>query len=129
MSNSLTGMLESIKLETISQVYSDFAIDAEKNNKSYIDYLSDLVSIEIEERRNKTIAKFCYHGVEKIEIESKTKLFYRRIGDFSRESILLERFSELDGGVLGERRRSSHSLSSNSTSFSNKAAVSFKSSN
>ena len=58
MSNSLTGMLESIKLETISQVYSDFAIDAEKNNKSYIDYLSDLVSIEIEERRNKTIAKF-----------------------------------------------------------------------
>lgn len=51
-------MLESIKLETISQVYSDFAIDAEKNNKSYIDYLSDLVSIEIEERRNKTIAKF-----------------------------------------------------------------------
>ena len=42
----------------LNQVYSDFAIDAEKNNKSYIDYLSDLVSIEIEERRNKTIAKF-----------------------------------------------------------------------
>ena len=38
MSNSLTGMLESIKLETISQVYSDFAIDAEKNNKRTHDW-------------------------------------------------------------------------------------------
>ena len=58
MSNILTGMLESLKLETISQVYSSIAIDAEKHNKTYTDYLTDLASIEIEERRNKTIAKF-----------------------------------------------------------------------
>jgi DNA replication protein DnaC len=57
MSN-ITGMLESLKLETMSQVYSTMAIDAEKNKKSYTDYLRDLASIEIEERRNKTIAKF-----------------------------------------------------------------------
>ena len=58
MSNILTGMLESLKLETISQVYSSIAIDAEKHSKTYTDYLKDLASIEIEERRNKTIAKF-----------------------------------------------------------------------
>ena len=58
MSNILTGMLESLKLETISQVYSSMAIDAEKHSKTYTDYLKDLASIEIEERRNKTIAKF-----------------------------------------------------------------------
>ena len=54
MSNILTGMLESLKLETISQVYSSIAIDAEKHNKTYTDYLADLASIEIEERRNNT---------------------------------------------------------------------------
>ena len=58
MSNILTGMLESLKLETISQVYSSIEIDAEKHSKTYTDYLKDLASIEIEERRNKTIAKF-----------------------------------------------------------------------
>ena len=57
MSN-ITGMLESLKLETMSQVYSSMAIAAEKNKKSYTDYLRDLAFIEIEERRNKTIAKF-----------------------------------------------------------------------
>ena len=57
MSN-ITGMLESLKLETMSQVYSAMAIDAEKNNQSHTEYLRDLASIEIEERRNKTIAKF-----------------------------------------------------------------------
>ena len=50
MSNILTGMLESLKLETISQVYSSIAIDAEKHSKTYTDYLKDLASIEIEER-------------------------------------------------------------------------------
>lgn len=37
MSNILTGMLESLKLETISQVYSSIAIDAEKHSKTYTD--------------------------------------------------------------------------------------------
>ena len=38
MSN-ITGMLESLKLETMSQVYSAMAIDAEKNNQSHTEYL------------------------------------------------------------------------------------------
>ena len=58
MSNILTGMLESLELATISEVYSSIAIDAEKHSKTYTHYLKDLASIEIEERRNKTIAKF-----------------------------------------------------------------------
>jgi DNA replication protein DnaC len=58
MSNIFTGMLESLKLETITQVYSSIAIDVEKHNKTYTAYLTDLASIEIEERRNKTIAQF-----------------------------------------------------------------------
>jgi DNA replication protein DnaC len=56
--NNITGMLESLKLDTMSQVYSTMAIDAEKNNQSHTDYLGGLASMEIEERRNKTIAKF-----------------------------------------------------------------------
>ena len=56
--NNITGMLESLKLDTMSQVYSTMAIDAEKNNQSHTDYLGELASMEIEERRNKTIAKF-----------------------------------------------------------------------
>ena len=31
--NNITGMLESLKLETMSQVYSALAIEAEKNKK------------------------------------------------------------------------------------------------
>ena len=58
MMNNITGMLESLKLETMSQVYSALAIEAEKNKKSHTDYLQELASLEIEERRNKTIAKF-----------------------------------------------------------------------
>jgi DNA replication protein DnaC len=57
MSN-ISGMLKGLKLEAMSQVYSAMAIEAEKNNKSHTDYLRELASIEIEERRNKTIAKF-----------------------------------------------------------------------
>ena len=53
MSNILTGMLESLKLETISQVYSSIAIDAEKHSKTYTDYLKDccLATIIITGRR------------------------------------------------------------------------------
>jgi DNA replication protein DnaC len=58
MNNILTGMLESIKLQTISQIYPALAIDAEKSGKSHTEYLQELVFIEIQERRNQTIAKF-----------------------------------------------------------------------
>jgi len=50
-------MLESIHLQTVAQVYSKLAIDAEKNSKSYTEYLQELVTMEIEERRNHTITK------------------------------------------------------------------------
>ena len=57
MNSTLTGMLESIHLQTVAQVYSKLAIDAEKNSKSYTEYLQELVTMEIEERRNHTITK------------------------------------------------------------------------
>eukprot|EP00924_Labyrinthula_sp_SR-Ha-C_P006345 snap_masked-scaffold_31-processed-gene-3.16-mRNA-1 protein AED:1.00 eAED:1.00 QI:0/0/0/0/1/1/2/0/157 len=37
MGNSLTEILESLNLETINQVYSSIAIDAEKHSKIYTD--------------------------------------------------------------------------------------------